>query len=212
MPGNTRAFAISLEHHMPRTHIPQAHGRNWCFTVNNPTTEDDNTLDFTKWPTAPIFAVYNLETGENGTPHYQGYLELPHSKTLQWMKHRVPRAHWENRRGTREAAIIYCLKEKQSQQIQHNSDTSSGQHSGQHTGTEEQNSGFIQDYLQETINNLFPVLFNYSSDWLTLLQECTETINNKLTRKQALQKMKTMIQEGASDEDLANFHFSTFLQ
>lgn len=46
-----------------------------------------------------------------GTPHLQGYLELSSSRSMDWIKRRLPRAHLEPRVGTRAQAILYCMKE-----------------------------------------------------------------------------------------------------
>lgn len=55
----------------------------WCFTVNfgeeHPITEDTQLLPVELWVEAfdVRYCVYQLEVGEeNGTPHYQGYVEF----------------------------------------------------------------------------------------------------------------------------------------
>lgn len=46
--------------------------RRFCFTINNPGSKlFENGL-----PSGVRYAVWQLEKGESGTPHYQGYLEL----------------------------------------------------------------------------------------------------------------------------------------
>lgn len=78
---------------------------NWCFTVNNPTA-DDKPLE---WECN--FVIYQLETGEDGTPHLQGYVEFGKYKRLSGAKKVNRRAHWEMRAGTQQQAIDYCTKE-----------------------------------------------------------------------------------------------------
>ena len=79
--------------------------RNWLFTINNPTEEDDPK----EWPTQ--YVTYQLEKGDEGTPHYQGYVEMSSVCRLAAMKKLNPRAHWEPRFGTQDEAIAYCTKE-----------------------------------------------------------------------------------------------------
>lgn len=78
--------------------------RSYCFTLNNP---DDNL----EWTDPPIrYAIWQLEIGENDTPHYQGYLELRTPQRLAAMKRILPRAHFEARMGTRDQARSYASK------------------------------------------------------------------------------------------------------
>lgn len=83
--------------------------RNWCFTLNNPTDEDEDFI----WKVKEKHAQYLLlgrETGANGTFHYQGYVEFFNQKRPQAVHKLLPRAHWEVRRGTQKQAIEYCKK------------------------------------------------------------------------------------------------------
>lgn len=82
--------------------------RNWCFTINNP----EAPLDFTEL-TDVRYAVYQEESGENGTRHYQGYVELKRPIRFTAIKKwkGFERAHLEQRRGTREQARDYAMKE-----------------------------------------------------------------------------------------------------
>ena len=52
--------------------------RNCCFTINNPRKLADGTFEplCASLPEKCSYIVWSLEKGENGTPHYQGYLEL----------------------------------------------------------------------------------------------------------------------------------------
>ncbi len=80
--------------------------RSYCFTVNNPTYTP------TELPAYGRYAILASETGEEGTPHLQGYIEFSRPLRLQsvqkWLK---CKAHCESRRGTREQAREYCMKE-----------------------------------------------------------------------------------------------------
>lgn len=79
--------------------------RSWCFTVNNPL----GPLDLSDKQIR--YSVYQLEVGESGTRHYQGYLELVTSQRMSYIKGILPTAHLETRRGTRDQARAYCMKE-----------------------------------------------------------------------------------------------------
>lgn len=82
--------------------------RHWCFTINNPT----ECLDLAEIKDLR-YGIYQHEIGEEGTHHFQGYLEFTRSVRLKWMKKHVhPTAHFEKRRGTREQARDYCKKEE----------------------------------------------------------------------------------------------------
>lgn len=85
--------------------------RNWCFTLNNPT----DALDFSEFPYCD-YAIWQKEEGENGTPHFQGYLHLKESRNLKWLKAQcegmLKKAHFAVCRGTPEQNIEYCSKEE----------------------------------------------------------------------------------------------------
>lgn len=78
--------------------------RSWCFTLNNPSGTPE-------WPDAVRYAIYQLERGASGTPHYQGYVEFYGPTRLRSCRELMPTAHWEPRRGTRDEARDYCRKE-----------------------------------------------------------------------------------------------------
>lgn len=82
--------------------------RCFTFTINNPTEQDNKDLE-----NCPFrYVIIGLEKGENGTPHYQGYMELNKKIRFNTIKKMLPRAHIEMRRGTQAQAIEYCKKEK----------------------------------------------------------------------------------------------------
>lgn len=86
--------------------------RNVCFTLNNPDVEDIGALP---WPTPLVkYAVWQLERGDEGTLHIQGYFEMSEQLRFPNIKQRIPflsRAHFEPRRGTAQQATEYCEKE-----------------------------------------------------------------------------------------------------
>jgi len=90
-----------------------ATSRNWCFTINNPSSEEDKIQDWEEKNSAR-YCVWQMEKGEDGTPHAQGYLCVNPSKSLGFMKRNYnSRAHWEIRKApSHQAAIDYCRKEE----------------------------------------------------------------------------------------------------
>lgn len=80
------------------------------FTVNNPTDQDR--LSLLEPPEYVRYMVYQLEQGEEGTQHFQGYAEFSKSLKMAGLKKWLNRAHFEKRRGTREQARDYCMKEE----------------------------------------------------------------------------------------------------
>lgn len=202
---------------MPRHYRQTKSSSYWCFTINNPTLEDDAQLNFELWPTKPTFAIYNLETGSiQETMHYQGYLELPHHKTIQWMKQRLPRAHLEARKGSREQAIIYCLKELENSSTtgtDGQTETDTAYH-GTNTlplyADSLQTTLDVDSYLQQ-ITAIWPILYNYSKSWQDLKKECEKILMSKMTRNQAITKMMELIDQGATELELAKIHPATWV-
>jgi len=84
--------------------------RNICFTVNNPTAQ----LEPCTWGDKVIFVQWQSEIGENGTHHFQGYMEFKKPVSITYL-HSLPGlhdAHFEARRGTRDQARAYCTPDK----------------------------------------------------------------------------------------------------
>jgi len=79
--------------------------RNICFTINNYTEVDIDSLKNSKYKYL-IFGKENVST-----PHLQGYIEFENAKSFKTLKKLFPRAHLEARRGTPEQASEYCKKE-----------------------------------------------------------------------------------------------------
>lgn len=80
----------------------------WMYTINNPHNEDQPK----EWQNVVQYTIWQVEMGENGTLHLQGYLVLKKAQTLEYLKkHFDNGAHWEIRRGTHIQAKEYCSKE-----------------------------------------------------------------------------------------------------
>ncbi len=86
--------------------------RSWCFTWNNPDGDAINRV--VQWTGQEWFrfVCYQRESGESGTPHLQGYLEVRHPYTVVGCVNRLgtPGIHIEPRRGSQYQAIEYCKK------------------------------------------------------------------------------------------------------
>jgi len=85
--------------------------RNWCFTINNPSESPDELIELFKAEKRVRYLVFQREKGDEETIHYQGYCEFSSPVKLGGVKKIHARAHWEVRRGTREQARDYCVKE-----------------------------------------------------------------------------------------------------
>lgn len=82
----------------------------WCFTFNNYSKEDLETLE-TNFKSLNIKYIIGEEIGENGTPHLQGYIESDKKiRPLETFKN-FKKIHWEKRKGTYEDNINYCSKD-----------------------------------------------------------------------------------------------------
>lgn len=57
-------------------------------------------------------AVWQLEIGESGTPHYQGYIKFSQTRRLNWVRETIGFGgpHLEPAEGTDEECIRYCTK------------------------------------------------------------------------------------------------------
>lgn len=78
----------------------------WCFTLNNPALLAYDPKGF---PDVK-YITWQLETGENGTPHWQGAVFFSKNKRFNAVKRIMPEAHWEVMRGSAKQAIDYCQK------------------------------------------------------------------------------------------------------
>lgn len=80
--------------------------RAWCFTLNNPESNELPPFDKCR------YISWQLEVGDEGTRHLQGYAELTAPARLAAMKKWLPTAHFEPRKGTRDKARDYTRKEE----------------------------------------------------------------------------------------------------
>ena len=80
--------------------------RAWCFTVNN----YEIVPDFGGWGAS--YVIVGEETGENNTPHLQGYVHWAAPKRFSAMQKLLPRAHLEIAKGNATQNREYCTKQK----------------------------------------------------------------------------------------------------
>jgi len=85
--------------------------RALCFIYNNPTELPAAFLKKFEDHRVVRYVIFQLEEGENGTPHYQGYVELTGARTYSWFHNAFVKCHVERRKGTRDQARDYCRKE-----------------------------------------------------------------------------------------------------
>lgn len=93
--------------------MPGQQAKDFCFTLNNYTTDDIYKLRELENSDAVCYIICGLESGESGTPHVQGFVQLERKKTLAGVKSLLGsnRYHVEIRRGTPEQASEYCKKD-----------------------------------------------------------------------------------------------------
>jgi len=93
---------------------------NWCFTWNNPPDYETCYTDDTDWSEIPgppstwphvSYVVWQLEQGESGTLHYQGYAQFEKRLTLKALKEINGQCNWSARRKSHKQARDYCMKE-----------------------------------------------------------------------------------------------------
>lgn len=86
--------------------------RSWCFTWNNPDIDSANRI--VAWTGREWFryVAFQRETGDSGTLHLQGYLEVRHPYSVVSLLDRLgtTHVHVEPRRGSQYQAIDYCRK------------------------------------------------------------------------------------------------------
>lgn len=81
--------------------------RKYVFTINNYTDDDIARLS----NMGTLYLCYGKETGENGTPHLQGFLYYKNSKSFNAIKKNLPRAHLEIAKGSVAQNVEYCSKD-----------------------------------------------------------------------------------------------------
>lgn len=89
--------------------------KRWCFTINFQGRETVEEEDYLPPIGPPVrYRIYQLETGDNNTPHFQGYFECSRDVSLRSIKRweGFERAHLEPAGGDLESNQRYCSKEE----------------------------------------------------------------------------------------------------
>lgn len=91
-------------------------GKHWCFTLNNPTDEEEALLCVLAGDDDVEYIVWGREVGRQGTPHFQGYVCFVQRKRLRQLRLMFAldgpsRFHFESARGTPVQASDYCKKD-----------------------------------------------------------------------------------------------------
>ena len=83
--------------------------RDYCFTVNNYTPEDETRIQAVECK----YLVYGREIAPGtGTPHLQGYIYFSTQRHLTALKKKVhPTAHFEPAKGSAQQNRAYCTKD-----------------------------------------------------------------------------------------------------
>ena len=86
--------------------------KHYCWTINNPTKEDEDlVIDFAEHEWC-AYLVYQHEVGERGTYHFQGYLALTTKKRYTQLREWFPRAAFMPSRGNPKQNLKYCTKDE----------------------------------------------------------------------------------------------------
>ena len=87
--------------------------KHWTWTLNNPTDDEEQRLADAFDAGSIIYHVYGRETGENGTPHLQGYTIFEAAIGFTTVKNRLgtARLHIEVSKGSPAQNRAYCTKD-----------------------------------------------------------------------------------------------------
>lgn len=169
--------------------------RNWCFTINNPTECQISSLKNLEKNPKIHFLTAVLEHQQEGTPHYQGYLELDRARRQSFLKKLLPTAHLEVRKGSAVQALTYCLKELTEQQL---------------TDLKNSTTGL---YATPTVSPQdAPDIITINTDNRSLSEILSSKKSKKGKKEERLLALKDAIQNGKTEKELAEDDFYMFMQ
>lgn len=104
--------------------------KNWCFTFNNYSAEDIERIDGLVGTAVDIvYVLYGKETGENGTPHLQGFVTCKRKIRMNQIKGLIGgNPHVEVSRNVA-ASMTYCKKDGDFFEFGEREETSAGKRS-----------------------------------------------------------------------------------
>jgi len=73
----------------------RSRARHWFFTENNPEGDLFALFEVLVADGIADYATYQLEVGEDGTEHHQGYVNFKKQTLFSTVKKLLPRAHWQ---------------------------------------------------------------------------------------------------------------------
>jgi len=129
--------------------------------------------------------IANREIGNSGTPHFQGYVEFNTSVALSHLRNWNGRGHYEIRKGDQSQAIRYCLKD------------------------------FLNDdgtpALAFDVSLEALAAFGLVCSGLDTSQALSTFLDN-LGKKEPtkLQQLKTLIDQGYTEKEIADYDFDTW--
>lgn len=85
--------------------------RRYCFTVNNPTDEDCESVHALSKYKHTVYLIVGTEVGEQGTTHLQCYVVFNEQMRFNRVKRLLPRAHIEVAKGSSSSNKVYCSKD-----------------------------------------------------------------------------------------------------
>lgn len=88
--------------------------RSYLLTINNYEKSDDELMNYIKDLTKSLkYAIFQREIGDKkSTEHIQLYIEFTRGTEFTYIKKWFPKAHIEARKGSREQARNYCMKDE----------------------------------------------------------------------------------------------------
>lgn len=88
-------------------------GSRWCFTLNNYTDDEYNAIHALLSDQSTVtFGIVGKETGENGTPHLQGFVIFKRTHRFGRVRAKLgARCHIEQTRGSTDQNRTYCSKD-----------------------------------------------------------------------------------------------------
>lgn len=160
--------------------MPQI-ARNWCFTLNNYTEDEIQQIE-SLHPTSASYLCFGKETGKEGTPHLQGYVQLSTKKTLASVKKLIPRAHLEVAKGSPAQNKLYCSKEGDFRE--YGSETCKGTRNDLESAKEAIRSGATLKQLREEHSEVMAKYPRFVRDYMADQKDEPEIPNHALLKWQ----------------------------